>query len=522
MGAVASSLATCLAALALPAGEAAAGDGPDGDAPIRTRQERAATVISAHVRRHMLLRDRMAGKALVGKLVRIAASAESAATVRRYIGCTGTVSFYDISTDCCHVDVGATTSESTLMDLEGRLAELAAMKETHDTASPEVQLRAQQLFGGPTVPMQLLDTAVIPRPNVVVIGVLSLATDGAADGASVALDPLMEREQLMLQEEITAALRSGRDFRLGGARDPDLGPPSGSGDSAPAGPPGDTSSAMDFGTTPPSESPPPSESSAASECLRSGGKRRLAGDNASARRPWGDLVRTDRAQAAAELAGIVSASTAGIGVAVSVNDPAMLQLFTEKTTATLDYAVDFKPRPALTSTAQRLDDNSRKWLCGGKVALAGVGGYASLRTRQLSPSGKWLTYPLDADAHTATVTKHFDRIVALLATCSDDELREFAFIDKKGHPCWTALCHFALELDSGRKEQAWAFNMLYAHDYTGAYDHNGSTPTVRASLQRFQASLMLEPRRGLAALRRRHDRWCAWPTDALRGGEGAC
>ena len=60
----------------------------------------------------------------------------------------------------------------------------------------------------------------------------------------------------------------------------------------------------------------------------------------------------------------------------------------------------------------------------------------------LSPSSKWLTYPLDSDAHTAVVTKHFDQIATLLATSSDDELREFGFVDKKGVPCWTALCHF--------------------------------------------------------------------------------
>ena len=48
-----------------------------------------------------------------------------------------------------------------------------------------------------------------------------------------------------------------------------------------------------------------------------------------------------------QIAGLVSASTAGIGVAASVDDAAMLELFTKKTTATFDYAVGFKPRPAL-------------------------------------------------------------------------------------------------------------------------------------------------------------------------------
>ena len=122
-----------------------------------------------------LSKNRMGGKALVGKSVRIAASAESAAPVRRYGGCTGTVMRYDIGTDCCHVDVGATTSSSIIVDLEGRVAQLQAMMETHDTASPEMQLRAQQLLSGLVVPMPLLGIAVIPRANLVVIGVVSLA-----------------------------------------------------------------------------------------------------------------------------------------------------------------------------------------------------------------------------------------------------------------------------------------------------------------------------------------------------------
>ena len=124
MGAVSSSLASCLAAgnagdsAPRALGEAAAVDGLDGDAPTRTRQERAATVIAAHVRRH--LENRMAGKALVGQSVRIAASAESVPSVRRYDGCTGRVTLYDIATDSCHIDVGATTSSATLEDLEAR------------------------------------------------------------------------------------------------------------------------------------------------------------------------------------------------------------------------------------------------------------------------------------------------------------------------------------------------------------------------------------------------------------------
>ena len=150
------------------------------------------------------------------------------------------------------MDIGATTSSATLEDLEARVVQL--------------QLRAQQLLGGLTVPMQLLEIAVIPRVNVVVIGVVSLAgsrfersSDGAADGAAVAVDPLAEREQLVLLEEITAALRSEGAFHLGGALDPDLGPPSGSGVSAPPAPPRrHTSSASGSGMP-----PPPSESSSA-------------------------------------------------------------------------------------------------------------------------------------------------------------------------------------------------------------------------------------------------------------------
>ena len=384
MGAVSSSLASCLAAgnadnsAPRALGEAAAGDGLDGDAPTRTRLEHAATVtrlehaatvIAAYVRRH--LEHRLAGKALVGKSVRIAASAESTASVRRYDGCTGTVTRYDISTDCCHVDVGATASSPTLEDLEKRVAELTAMMQTHDIASPKMQLRAQQLLGGLTVPMQLLETVVIPRANVVVIGVVSLAGsrfersfDGAADGAAVAVDPISEREQLMLLEEIAAELRSEGEFLLGGVRHPDLGPPSGSGVSAPPGPPGDTSSASGSGM------PPPPESSSAGSVT--GGKRRLASGNNTAVRHWGDLVRTDPMQAAAEIAGLVSVSTAGIGVAASVDDAAMLELFTKKTTATLEYAVGFKPQPALPAAfANKLDGYSVKWLEGGQAKLVG-------------------------------------------------------------------------------------------------------------------------------------------------------
>ena len=324
----------------------------------------------------------MAGK-LVGQSVRIAASAESVPSVRRYDGCTGTVTLYDIATDSCHIDVGATTSSATLEDLEARVAELQEMMETPDTYSPEMQLRAQQLLGGLTVPMQLLEIAVIPRANVVVIGVVSLAgsppfersSDGAADGAAVAVDPLAEREQLVLLEEITAMLRFEGEFLLGGAQDPHLGQPSGSGVSAPPGPPGDTSSASGSGMP-----PPPSASSSAASVT--GSKRRLASGSATALLPWGDLVRTDRTRAAAEIAGLVSASTAGIGVAASVDDAAMLELFKEKTTATFDYAVGFNARPALPAAfATKLDQYSLKWLERGQAKLVGMG-YASGRTPQ--------------------------------------------------------------------------------------------------------------------------------------------
>ena len=76
MGALWSSLAACLDAGDADANGsralgATAGDGPD--ASERTRQEHAATVIASFTK------NRMGGKALVGKSVRIAASAESAA-----------------------------------------------------------------------------------------------------------------------------------------------------------------------------------------------------------------------------------------------------------------------------------------------------------------------------------------------------------------------------------------------------------------------------------------------------------
>ena len=259
------------------------------------------------------------------------------------------VTLYDISTDCCHVDVGATTSSLVLEDLEGRVAELKAMTETHETTSPEMQLRAQQLLGGLTVPMQLLEIVVIPRANVVVIGVVSLAgsrvegpSDGASDGAAFAVDPLVEREQLMMLEEITAALRSEGEFTLGGAQDPHLGPPSGSGVSAPP-----TSSAS--GSCMP---PPPSESSSAASVT--GGKRRLASGSASALLPWGDLVRTERTRAAAEIAGLVSARSAGIGVAASVDDTAMLESSGNATL--LDIPLDrWLSNPILVISSRRLD-----------------------------------------------------------------------------------------------------------------------------------------------------------------------
>ena len=441
-----------------------------------------------------------AGKALVGKSVRIAPSAESAASVRRYDGCTGMVTRYDMSTDCCDVDVGTTTSSSTLEDLEGRVAELTAAMETVDITSREMQLLAQELLGGLTVAVQLLEIAVIPQANVVLLGVVSLEGSrfkDSSDGAAVAVDPLSEREQLMLLEEVAARLRSEGEFQLG--RVQDVGPPTGSGVSAPAGPPGDTPSASGSSMPPPpSESsmasgssmpPPPSESSSAASYT--GGKRKLASGNVTAPRPWGELVRIDHEQAAAEITRLVSASMAGIGIAPSIDDAAMLELFKKKTTETFHYAVGFKPRPAFPADfAERLDHKYLGWLERGHAKLVGAG-YAATSTRQLSPSADWHTYPLEADVHTATNVEQYKQIMATLAACSDHQLREFAFIDKLNKPCWTALCASAAELDAGRSEQAWAFNVLSAHDQLGDYVH-GQTPSVRPSVLSFQARLMLD------------------------------
>lgn len=171
MGAVSSALAACLAA-----------DGTD--APTRTRQERAATVITAaYVRRHnKLLEGRRVGEALVGKSVSIVASADSAASVADFDGCTGMVTHYDCLHECCHVDIVATDSSVTLEHLEGRVAEVLASMQAHDTDSPEMQRRARQLLGDLTVPMRLLQ-AVIPRANVVVTGVVSLAESASVINA---------------------------------------------------------------------------------------------------------------------------------------------------------------------------------------------------------------------------------------------------------------------------------------------------------------------------------------------------
>mmetsp|Transcript_37929 Transcript_37929/g.65000 ORF Transcript_37929/g.65000 Transcript_37929/m.65000 type:complete len:349 (+) Transcript_37929:224-1270(+) len=53
------------------------------------------------------------------------------------------------------------------------------------------------------------------------------------------------------------------------------------------------------------------------------------------------------------------------------------------------------------------------------------------------------------------------------------------------------MCHFAMELDAGRTEQAWAFNSLYAHNYTDSYVH-GTTPKAEPKVRAFQAALMLD------------------------------
>ena len=102
-------------------------------------------------------------------------------------------------------------------------------------------------------------------------------------------------------------------------------------------------------------------------------KRRLVSEDGSSGGAWGELVRADRKQAAAEIARLTSKSTAGIGVAASPDDPAMLTLFADKMEATLDYAVGYTPRASLSSAADRVDSQARLWLEGGHVKLAEAG-----------------------------------------------------------------------------------------------------------------------------------------------------
>jgi hypothetical protein len=231
----------------------------------------------------------------------------------------------------------------------------------------------------------------------------------------------------------------------------------------------------------------PSEASSSASTGRPD-KRKHVSSGSSRPVEWGELVRTDRVQSAAEINVHVSISDANIGVAASPDDPDMLALHAEKMERLLDYAVDFEPRPASKTTADRVDSQARLWLQNRLCALAEAGAYAALRGPQLSPSGKVFTFPLESDPTTAVDTKGFDEIVAKLSALSDDELREFGLSDKLNKPCWTALSHFAKELDVGRREQAWAFNMLFAHDLLGSYAH-GKTPTSRRRL--WQAKMML-------------------------------
>ena len=70
-----------------------------------------------------------------------------------------------------------------------------------------------------------------------------------------------------------------------------------------------------------------------------------------------------------------------------------------------------------------------------------------------------------------------------MCTCSEAALREFPFKDKKGHTCWTMCTHLAAEIDCQRIEEAWSFNMLYAHDNASDQYVHGTTPTCNAELR---------------------------------------
>ena len=466
-----------------------------------TRARRSAARTSAQCwqflgRRLQLINAAMraaAGKSSVGRSVRLALDTHTSASIRCFDGVSGIVTEYDVGTDTCTVDVGAMISTANLDDLEARLAQLQVLQETHGADSIEVQMRTQQLLSGIHVPMQLMEPVKIPFTNIIDIGIVSLdnARNESADGDTTPRkDPIQERDHLQVLEEVSARVRSEGEFLLGSSsnHDQEVPPPSGSsGPSLPPGPPGEGSSAGGSSMQPPSL-PPPSEAGSSASTGRPD-KRKHVSSGSSRPVEWGELVRrTDHAESAAEITALVSISDAGIGVAASPDDQLMRDLHAEQWEALLDYAVGFQVRPANAPTADRVDTQARLWLKNGLCALAEAGAYAALRTPQLSPSGKFCTFPLESDPTTAVDTEGFDEIVAKLSALSDDELREFGLLDKLNKPCWTALSHFAKELDVGRREQAWTFNMLFAHDLLGSYEW-GKTPTSRRRL--WQAKMML-------------------------------
>ena len=497
MGAVFSSLDACFERQDLAHESAAA---LETSLVTSERSSTAAAKTSAQFRRmgqRLLLINcamRMAaGKSSVGRSVRIASGTHTSdPSLRRFDGVTGIVAEYDVGTDTCTVDVGAMASTANLDDLEARLAQLQVLQETHGANSTEVRMRAQQLLNGIHVPMQLMEPVKIPFTNMIDIGIVSLdnARNESADGdATPRRDPIQERDHLQVLEEVSARLRSEGEFLLGSSsnHEQEVPPPSGSsGPSFPAGPPGDGSSAGGSSMQPPSL-PPPSEASSSASTGRPG-KRPHVSSGSSRSVEWGELLRADRANTAAEINRQVSMSDAGIGVAASPDDPDVLALHAEKMEALLDYAVDFQRQPARAASADSVDKQARLWLENGTCALAEAGAYAALRTPQLSPSIKFFTYPLASDPTTAVDKEAFDKIAAILPTLSDHELREFGLTDDKNKPCWTAMCHFAKEIDVGRREQAWAVNMLFAHEHTGSYVH-GKTPTSNRRL--WQAKMML-------------------------------
>ena len=468
--------------------------------PVTSERSTAAAKTSAQFRqmgqRLQLINCAMrvaAGKSLVGRSVRIVSNTHTSdPSVRHLDGMTGVTTEYDVATDTCTVDMGAMASTATLDDLDARLAQLQAIQDIHGADSAEMQVAAQQLLSGIHVPMQLMEPVKIPFANITDIGTVSLSDtkNESADGdATHPEEPIQERDRLQLQEEVAGRLRAEGEFLHGSSANHahEVPPPSGSSaPSLPPAPPGEGSSAGGSSMQPPSL-PSPSEANSSASTGRPG-KRPHVSSPPTQPVQWGELVRADRAQCAAEINGLVSMSDADIGVAASPDDPDVLALHAKKMEALLDYAVDFQVLPANAPTADRVDAQARIWVKNGSCALAEAGAYAALRTPQLSPSGKLFTYPLESDPTTAVDTEGFDEIVAKLSALSDDELREFGLMDKLNKPCWTALSHFAKELDVGRREQAWAFNMLFAHDLLGSYVH-GQTPMSRRRL--WQANMML-------------------------------